>query len=206
MSRVWSRIQHHSRELKIRDRYRNMHISMFCIRSRPNFKFPKLKGRAAEIKCLVHPLLLTWCEFMDSTSVVHKQIRLLLQCSARMEDLVYDRKKEYKFAPDAHADLMRNCENFLVLSSAVSNHFSGEGIKVFNIVPKHHFLWHCCFLAKYLSPRWSWCFSGEDYMQHMRRLGQSVLRGTPANMVSRKIAHKFVRGFTWRLSRCAPAP
>ena len=60
MSRVWSRIQHHSRELKIRDRYRNMHISMFCIRSRPNFKFPKLKGRAAEIKCLVHPLLLTW--------------------------------------------------------------------------------------------------------------------------------------------------
>ena len=87
-----------------------MHISMFCIRSRPNFKFPKLKGRAAEIKCLVHPLLLTWCEFMDSTSVVHKQIRLLLQCSARLEDLVYDHKKEYKFAPDAHADLMRNCE------------------------------------------------------------------------------------------------
>ena len=94
MSRVWARIQHHSRELNLPDRYRNMHISLCCIRSRPNFKFPKLKGRAAEVKSLAYPLLLTWIEFMDSTSVVHKQIRLLLQCSARMEDFTHDHKKE----------------------------------------------------------------------------------------------------------------
>ncbi len=118
MSRVWARIQHHCRSLNLRERYRNMHISMFCIRSRPNFKFPKLKGRAAEMKSLAYPLLLTWIEFMGSTSVVLKQIRLLLQCSARMEDFMHDLKKESNFAPNVHAGLMKNCENNLVLLSA----------------------------------------------------------------------------------------
>ncbi len=132
-----TRIQHHSHELRVRDRYRNIHIDMFCIRSRhiP----PKFKGRSAEIKSLARPFLVRRCEIMDSTSVVYEQNRSLLQRSARMEDLVCDDTNEYTFASDAHAELMRHCEKSVVLSAGL-HQLSGEGVKLFSIVPKHHFL------------------------------------------------------------------
>lgn len=173
---------------------------MFCLRARPNFKFPKLKGRASEIRSLAAPLLLTWTEFMDPASLQHKQIRLLLQCSLRMEEILSETKHLNRITGAAHTELVQQCDHFLLCSTAVARHFNAEGIKVFNIVPKHHLLWHCCNQAQFLHPRLSWCYSGEDFMQHMRRLAQSVLRGTPANMISRKVAFKFVRGFTWRLT------
>lgn len=199
MAAVWDRLLHHFRELGIADRYRQIHIGMLCQRSRPNSKFPKLRGKAVELKNLGAPLLCVWVEYMNHDSVVHRQIRLVLQSSVRMEEIVAENRHLYCFGPALHADLMRQCENFQLLSSALAYHFNTAGTKVFNIVPKHHLLWHCCHQAGRLNPRLTWCFSGEDYMQHMRRLAQSVLRGTPAWMVSVKLSYKFVRGYTWRL-------
>ena len=198
---VWDKVRTYSTEMGIKDGYRNMHIGMFCMRSRPNFKFPKLKGRAVEVKNLGPPLLKAWIDYMDHGSTVHRQVRLLLQCNVRMEEILSDNKDRNKLPVAEHTKLMKECESFLVLSTAVAHHYNGIGIKAFNIVPKHHLLWHACQQSRFLNTRMTWCFSGEDFMQHVRRLGQSVIRGTPANMLSKKMARKWVRGYTMRLLR-----
>ena len=198
---VWERVRYHFDRLKIRDRYNRVHFGMFCKARSPNSNFPKLKGRAVEVKTLGAPLFATWTEMMSGEVTVHRQIRALLECSVRMEALLSEAKGENKFAEPAFKELMRCCDSFLVLSSAAAHHYNALGIKVFDIVPKHHLLWHVCWAAQWLNPRSSACWSGEDYMQHMRRLAQSCLKGTPSWMVSAKTTSRYVKAWTWRVHR-----
>ena len=85
MSQLWAELRIYSRATSC---FRNMFIGMFCKASSPNSKFPKLKGRAAEIKALGAPLLSSWTRHMDETNVVHRQVKLMLQCCVKLDQMI----------------------------------------------------------------------------------------------------------------------
>ena len=195
---IWTEIRQWWHDRRITGTFVNMHLGMFTNKRNPNAKFAKLRGRAAEIKKMGAPLLHVWASRMDPESVPHGQIKMMLQASVKLEEMLEDHAELNKYTPSIHDEFMQACDKFLVLSTAVARFYADEGLKVFDIVPKHHLLWHACHMSQFLNPRRSWCYSGEDYMQHMRKLAQSCLRGTPSWMVSQKMTRKFARAFVYR--------
>ena len=51
------------------------------------------------------------------------------------------------------------------------------GLPLIAITLQLHYMLHGARATKFLNPRLSWCFQGDDYMQHMRVLAHSCLRG-----------------------------
>ena len=196
-SMVWDKIREVASAKKVDNMFANLHIGMFCKKSRPNSGFPKLKGRAAEVKAMGIPLLATWEAFM-SDSLLHRQVLVMLRCSVSLDVAMAEHRHLNAYPAPIFGKFMADCENFLVLYSAAASAYNGIGVRVFNVVPKFHLLWHACHQAQFVNPAMSWCFSGEDGMLHWRRLGSASLRGTPSWHISRKILFRWIRGFTWR--------
>ena len=63
--------------------------------------------------------------------------------------------------------------------------------KSFHIVAKHHSFMHLLWGSKYLNPRVSWCFAGEDYVGQIAKLGHSVSMGVSATRIPLKLAPKY---------------
>ena len=63
-------------------------------------KFPKLKGRAAEIREVIPCLLDVWNEVANMECAHHMQVRTLLQCSCEMERIVDAHKNEDVWSTD----------------------------------------------------------------------------------------------------------
>lgn len=58
----------------------------------------KLRGKAAEIKCLGEPLLAYWSTCCDETNEQHQQILYLLQMSCRCEEILFENKSALAFS------------------------------------------------------------------------------------------------------------
>ena len=66
-------------------RYKRLVVNMFCKPSAWRTKFPKLKGRAAEVKHLTPALLHAWVNMRDPGNPLHTSIELALQMSLKMD-------------------------------------------------------------------------------------------------------------------------
>jgi hypothetical protein len=143
-----------------RGHYTNMHVGMFTKRASPNANYPKMRGRACEIKMLGSALLDVWSHYCDAGSVVQSQIKLLLTYSVSMEKVLSDTAGSNYLEPAVFAPFMECCERFLVVYSSVHQNFESVGMRQFNITPKLHLLWHACWGAQWLHPRLTWCYSG----------------------------------------------
>ena len=79
----------------------------------------------------------------------------------------------------------------LALLTAVADHYMRVDPKpLFNITIKAHYLVHIAVNARYLNPRLAMCYSGEDYMHHMKRCVAMAIRGTKATLVGKKMSDK----------------
>ena len=162
LAEVWGRITTWYHDHRSRGQYTNMHIGMLTQRSSPNSKYPKMRGRACEIKMLAGPLLAVWQHYHDPTSIVHGQIRLVLQLPLQMETTLSE-TSDQNFLPAAvFGPFMTACNNFLVLYSAVHSHFAAEEMYQFNLIPKVHLFWHACWTGQWLHPRMTWCYMGAN--------------------------------------------
>lgn len=78
-----------------RHQYSNLNrLTMFVRKSGP----VKLRGKAAEIKCLGEPLLAYWSACCDETNEQHQQILYLLQMSCRCEEILFENKSALAFS------------------------------------------------------------------------------------------------------------
>ena len=175
LAEVWGRIKSWYHDNGSRGHYSNMHIGMFTQRRSPNSTYPKMRGRACEIKMLGRPLLAVWQRYRDVTSVVHGQIRLLLKYSVELETTLSDTSDLNCLPPDIFEPFMTACNNFLVLYSAVHSHFTAAEMYQFNLIPKVHLLYHACWTAQWLHPRMTWCYMGPNAKQSLARLRVSYV-------------------------------
>ncbi len=61
----------------------------------------------------------------------------------------------------------------------------------YSVVPKFHYLCHIVQAAKFLNPRWTWCYGGEDLVGSISALAHSCTSGTSALQVQAKLMEKY---------------
>ena len=146
----WEFIQGFYKEHRTQVRFGYVNrLSMFLRQS----GCPKMRGKAAEIKYFVYPLLALWQAFMNPALKVHKQIRLMLEANAHLEDLLTEYEQDVAFPPPVADDFENTCCTMLCLHGQVAAHFAEEGMDLFNLTAKSHMVQHISLLARCISPR-----------------------------------------------------
>ena len=186
------------RARKIGDHFMHMKLSLFCKPRTPHAYFPKMRGKAIQVRNLGPPLLAVWSARMDAASVLHQQVAFVLRASVKLEDMVNEHSNLFRYPPANAAEFMQTTDQYLQMVSLAARTFNEEGRRLFDVTTKFHILWHCADSASKLNPCKSWCYMGEDFMQHGRKLAASSLPGTKAWVVGSNGLHKWVRGFTLR--------
>ena len=158
--------------------------------------FPKLKGKAAEVRYFVIPLLIVFQRHMPADSVIHRQVLLALRCSLIMEQILDEHAAEFVWAPQ-HADrFLQAALDFLSLQTGLGAHFQQQGRLLFLTTIKSHVPLHIALLARHQSPRLAWCYAGEDMMHRMRSMVGAAQRGTNPVLVVPKVMRKYL----WAIS------
>ena len=75
---------------------------------------------------------------MSPNLEVHIQIKLLLQFSVEMEQLITDCREDISFAPAEATKFAKACEHMLTLHAALANHFAEEETDLFTLTSKCH--------------------------------------------------------------------
>ena len=162
--------------------------------------FPSLKGKAAEIRALLGPMLSACEKFLGHNTLQKRQIKLMLQCAIKMESLLDEHQTKYKLPDTAAIEFKKAAMAFVQLNTALGQHFHlHQDVPMrqkllFNHTIKFHYLVHLGLLAAHLNPRLTWCYSGEDLMMKVKRVVQSCHRGLPGHMIPKKAMHKYAYG------------
>ena len=75
--------------------------------------------------------------------------------------------------------------------------------KLWNVVPKHHYMWHLAQEAQDLSPGMTWCYANEDFVGKLSTIGLSCRHAMAAAYRSRSLCEKWILGIVLRLHHSA---
>lgn len=182
------------------DTYGKLKLSMFIDIKSPANSYPKLKGKAAEVKHLVPALATVWEHWMEPDDPIHQQILLGLRKSAEIDSILH-RNASANSLPAADRDAFASSIwIFLACQTSAARYFSDRGELEFDITVKSHCLAHCAMEAEYINPRKGWCYSGESFMNKCKTLGASAVRGNSAPKACSKMIGKYRHGIHFRMS------
>ena len=170
-------------------RFSDLRTSMFW--SGKDTDFPLMKGKAAEIKGLVKPLLVVVLRHLPDSVAEHVIMKQQLEHAVRIEELLEVHKDEYVLPPAARDAFTDSCFKFAQLNTALGQKFHGRGICLFNHTIKMHYACHIGLAAQYINPRLCWCYSGEDLMHKVKLLVQGSYKGTRPILVPPKVLNKY---------------
>ena len=180
--------------------YNHLTLGMICSVASPSNSMPCLKGKAGEIKKFGKVLLHLWEMHMDH-SRTHKEIRLVLRLTVRMNDII-DRNAGRFTLPAADAnDFKKTTEQYCMLYSKIAKDYARQGMYLFPLTIKFHYMLHIAARSKFINPRLTWCFMGEDFMNHVRTLTAACVVGTGKELVSRKIVFRVSKALHHQLSQ-----
>ena len=186
---VWAALKDAYKQLhtppQARYRYLNK-LSMFTRKG-----YAKLRGKAGEIRHLGRALRVVFEKFYNPAIEVHREILLMLRFNNAMERILEENRFEYSLPPAAAQEFRQACDGMLLLQAKIARHFAESGCQLFDLTTKCHLLQHLGLLGGAISPRVTWCFSGEDFMQKSQCLAQACARGTPGHLVMPKMAGKY---------------
>ena len=198
---VWSRVRTQYANNNTPHRFGSMLLSMFVPKAG---KFPKLKGKAAEIRHLARPLMEVARGLLDLSRIEQRQILLALQCCADMEDLIDAHTDAFARPADAADNFQENVINFLAWETALHRRFLGGGYMIWHVTIKLHYMLHAAQYGRWLNPRLGWTYSGEDLMQRIKRMIRGSMHGTPARHVVSKVMKKYVRALSYTVFGAVP--
>ena len=208
LHQVLYEMQEFWRHHRLTNGLQNLTIGMVCD---PNDKqcrnkFPRLKAKAAEASRCVIALDHLWQQKMDKENPAHIWIKLALEGSRIMDEIVKKHSEEWCIPGPEAERLWKASSQYFVCNSALQNHFQKEGKKLFQAGTfKFHWLLHSSKLAAHINPCRLWCYSGESYMHVCKVLMQSCLKGRGALsalhlfMTRYNIAMSMELNKTWRL-------
>jgi len=175
------------KEKKIPSAYRYLtKISMFWREGR----FPKLRGKASEVRHLAKPLASLWRQHMNKNLLTHRQVDLYLRLNIQFESILGDHSRHFALPPAARTAFVDCAFSMMQLCSQLATHFIDEAIPMFDMTSKVHMVVHIALLSKWINPRCAWCFRGEDMMQKVQFLLQSCVRGNHGALCFRTmVAH-----------------
>ena len=184
-------------ELNTPSRYQNIKLSMISKAG----EFPELKGRAAEIRHLGKPLLAVWNKHFHPGNREHRLVRLALQASVGIEDVLDVAQGDFVLGDAAANALREHCFNLMALATCLGNLYHPRHVKLFHYTIKCHYILHLGLMAKELNPRLGWCYAGEDWMQKAKVLLASCQKGTRPPEAINKALSKYCYGLTFNMMR-----
>lgn len=171
-------IREFQRQDKGHQRYRQRleKLSMFVKQS----GYPKLKGRASDIKGLCAALKACWMANMRGEVLQDQQIAAFLELNLEIHDLLeaYSPKYGFMSIPAPQCDeLYTKGLAMAQLHVCLLEHYEQENVQIWNLTSKTHYCLHTFYLARWLHPSLTWAFKGESTMKAVQTLWKSCLAG-----------------------------
>ena len=189
LARCWDFLKNYFKVNHTRTPYRYLSkLSMFI---RSGNKFPKLRGKASEIRLFGNPLLALWENFCNPAIILHQRITLMLKYNINMEEILTAHKDEFVLPAGVAAQFEDSANLMLLLLTQVADHFVEDGLKVFDITSKTHMLQELAVLSRAVNPRVTWCFMGEDMQQRMQQITKCCVRGNRIDKQNEKLARHY---------------
>jgi hypothetical protein len=199
MNTVWDLILEEYTSLKSSSQYTNLGISSFVNPQKLHTSWPKLKGRGAEAKSLVKPMLNVWRKLKrgGADSLHDNHVERALEHLDGIVNILDDYKYDM-WLPDGESEHFKTLtDDFLNEYTWLGHASDDRGDRLFSAVPKLHMLWHMADLSQYLNPRRAANFIDEHYQKIMKTLGQKCIAGTKLHKVVLKMAEKYRWGMTF---------
>ena len=76
-----------------------------------------------------------------------------------------------------------------------------RGVLCWNIVSKHHLLFHIAAQGVFLNPRMSWSYQYENFIQLVIRIAKTCIHGRPMHKIGVPFNFKYLQTLYIRLSR-----
>ena len=147
--------------------------------------YPKLKGKGAEIKYVVRAIASAWDHFRHDDTYEYETVRQLLSRQCEVQDILSDHSGNL-FLPVAAAERFKKVvDDVLRLYTVLANKADGEGLLLWSVVPKHHWLWHLASKSALLNPRAGCCMVDEDYVGQIKHIVASSVTGSTTMKASR---------------------
>ena len=156
---------------------------------RPHKDYPVLHGlKAAEVRGLVEPAYLVAQQYSNGSNFWKHMLRLLAaQC--HMYKLLYN--SSIVLSDEEYNAFSKACKVFLQEYTFLGQQALQNHILMWSVVPKHHYLAHLSQTAKWLNPRWTWCYGGEDMVGKISGLAHACTSGTSSIEIQSKVMDKY---------------
>ena len=184
-------IQNFQLKNKMRQRYNRRLDKLTMFQS--GTKFPKLRGKAAEIQSLAETLWSLWSLKMDQHNEQHRLIEFLLRFNNQIHQILAEYHPRYGFLSVPLPQAKELFDLGLKMSQVhyqLMVFYRDGGQKLFNLTTKTHFCLHSLFLSRWIHPAAVWCYKGEDQMQRAAKVWKSCLKGSKHFQVAKKAAWK----------------
>ena len=168
-----------------------MKISMY---SSDDKSFPFLKGKAAELRHLGPALLDAFAHFMVPDNIQHKQVKLMLELSQKIESTLDQYAASFRFPSEVAKDFELSCWSFVQLNTSLAHFYHPQHIMLFNHTIKFHYIIHIGMISRYINPRLGWCYAGEDFMKKIKTIVQGSQHGSAPSAVVPKVMQKYAQG------------
>ena len=119
----------------------------------------------------------------------------MLQAQCVLQDILSEHKDSMRLPADACSNLVKYTDIVLVCYSQLANWADFHGHRLFNIVPKHHYMWHMARQAKWLNPRKTNTMLDETFMGIVKDIVRACAHGNPCH----KIHMSFLEKYRWAL-------
>ncbi|CAJ1449555.1 unnamed protein product, partial [Effrenium voratum] len=165
LPQIFEQCKAHWREARDGNHFGQLRETMFLGK---RGDYPKLKGKAAEVRSMTPALLVAWRRLREAhglRSTYAEQIELGLQCSKDIDVILDEARGELFFDDQTHERYVELHYHYAAMQTALHKRHWEQGERVFNVTIKMHYAIHGALLSKHCSPRLSWCYSGEDLMQ-----------------------------------------
>jgi hypothetical protein len=150
--------------------------------------------QAATVRALGKPLLAVFERHMTQGDLMHSRIQLALKLSVRVEELLDQPNASHRLPSEVASEIRTSVDSMLSLVSAIGVTYQAAGRSLFNYTIKNHYLQHIALRICRMTPRASWCYSGENFMNIMKRIVAASVKGTSGVKVVNKTTEKFVAG------------
>jgi len=188
--KVWEALLEEYRSQRTPVQFTSMAPSSFIPSTGREGKYPKLKGRGAEVKGLALPLLAVWSKFKRDT-VHDRKVGKALSLLCEMQEILDEWKGDAFMSTEASERFMKTTEDFLQEYSYLGDQADRDGRCLFSCVPKLHWLWHMADRAKFLNPRRVATFMDEDFVKYMKMIGERCTAGTQLHNVPVSLMDKY---------------
>ena len=168
--------------------------------------FPFLKGKAAQVRHVLRPMLAVCNKYLNNHDAAHIKIIQMLECAIRMEDILDEHVGEYTLSPEARAQYKSDAEKFVRINAALGHHYHNKRHRnkpmlIFHMTIKFHYVLHLALISQYTNPRSAWCYAGEALMHRVRILVQASCRGVVGPGINNKSLKKYTLGLGMAFSK-----